>query len=72
MQLPPERDSLERKNRPPIGRILALVCRCAAPPTIRDRIANPSALVRRRAQFSNSARSASVNTISAARGAGTN
>jgi hypothetical protein len=73
MQLPPERDLLERKNRAPIGRILvALVCRCAAPPTIRDRIANPAALVRRRAQFSNSARSASVNTISAARGAGTN
>jgi hypothetical protein len=40
--------------------------------TIHDRIANPAALVRRRAQLSDSARSASVNTISAARGVGTN
>ena len=43
----------------------------AAANTIRDRNANPAALVRRRAHPSNSARSASVNTITAACGLGT-
>jgi hypothetical protein len=43
----------------------------AAANTIRDRIANPAALVRRRAQPSNSARSSAVNTILAACGVGT-
>jgi hypothetical protein len=38
----------------------------AAANTIRDRNANPAALVRRRAHPSNSPRSASVNTITAA------
>jgi hypothetical protein len=43
----------------------------AAANTIRDRKANPAALVRRRAQPCSSARSASVNTITAACGVGT-
>jgi len=42
----------------------------AAANTIRDRNANPAALLRRRAHPSNSARSASVNTITAACGLG--
>jgi hypothetical protein len=43
-----------------------LVPPSAAANTIRDRIANPAALVRRRAHPSNSVRSSAVNTISAA------
>jgi hypothetical protein len=43
----------------------------AAANTIRDRNANPAPLVRRRAHPSRSARSASVNTITAACGMGT-